>query len=106
MVGVSRKAQNWSLEVIIALSVFLVIFVLVSVFLFYIPEDPTRDLQFQSQKVGSTLENDILVDDDVVIVDNIEELTGYSCDELKDLFAISSDVCIHFEDLGRTVDRS
>lgn len=99
MSGVGKKSQNWSLEVIIALSIFLVIFVLVSVFLYYIPEDRTIGLELKSQRVISTLENDVLLEDGQVMDEGLVELSGYTCEDFKDLFAVAGDVCIHFEDL-------
>ena len=42
MSGLGKYAQNWSLEIIIAISVFLVVFIMVSTFLFYSPEDSSE----------------------------------------------------------------
>ena len=99
MVKVGKRAQNWSLEIIIALSVFLVIFVMISVFLFYSPENSARDLDLEAQKMMSTLENDLLVDGNEIKSSGLNELSSYDCEQLQDLFSAKGEVCIHFEDL-------
>jgi hypothetical protein len=101
--SMSKKAQNWSLEVIIALSVFLVIFVLVSVFMFYVPTDRSSDLRSSTNNVVSTLENNLLIENGAVKTDGLTTLSNYSCSDLQDLFAISGEVCISFEDLDGNV---
>ena len=99
MIGVGRRAQSWSLEIIIALSVFLVIFVLISVFMFYSPEDSTRALDLESKRIMASLENDYLVESGTISQDGLDELTSMSCEELQDFLAASGEICIHFEDL-------
>ncbi|MFT4326623.1 MAG: hypothetical protein ACMXYK_03930 [Candidatus Woesearchaeota archaeon] len=41
----------------------------------------------------------MLLDNSVVINEGLTDLSQMSCDDLKDLFAVAGDVCIHFEDL-------
>jgi hypothetical protein len=95
-----RRAQNWSIEVIIALGIFIVIFVLASAFMYYLPSDRASEFKSDTRQILTTLENDVqLVEDNVIDEDELNELAAMSCDELRDLLQITGEVCIHFESL-------
>jgi hypothetical protein len=101
-----RRAQNWSIEVIIALSIFVVIFVLASAFMFYLPTERSQEFRSDTRQILTTLENDVeLIDSAVINEDELNELSAMSCDELRDLLQITGQVCIHFETLDGTAIR-
>jgi hypothetical protein len=101
-----RRAQNWSIEVIIALSIFIVIFVLASAFMFYLPSDRASEFKSDTRQILTTLENDVeLLEDNIIDEDELNKLSAMSCDELRDLLQITGQVCIHFESLDGSAIR-
>jgi hypothetical protein len=99
-----KRGQNWSLEIMIALSVFIVIFVLTSVFMFYLPAQRANEFGSDTQQILGSLETDVgLYQGNVVDSDVARELDDVSCDELRDLLKISGEVCVHFEALDGSI---
>ena len=95
-----RAGQNWSLEVIIALSVFLVIFILATAFMYYLPRDSSFELQSDLRYVFSALETEVSLQKDGVIDDTVlQDLTMLSCDDIRSLLQVTGAVCIHLESL-------
>ena len=100
MVQKGSRGQNWSLEILISLGVFILIFVLALVFMFLMPQDPASRLQRQSSRVLGSLEREVgLLDSGNINRNVLTSLEFMTCDEIKDLLVISADVCIHFESI-------
>lgn len=98
------RGQNWSLEILIALGVFIVVFVIASLFMFYIPSDPARNIKRQSDTVMDSLEKDVgLIESGEINTFILTQLEFMSCEELRDFFAISGVMCLHFESLNGSV---
>ncbi|MFT7615680.1 MAG: hypothetical protein ACI8Y7_000502 [Candidatus Woesearchaeota archaeon] len=107
-----KRAQNWSIEVIIALSFFLVLFVGVATFI-TVGENPTEqitDVQAESfvgkftAKESTKGQTVTFVEKNKVNEEKLTELTAISYEELKELLDIDDDFCIVIEDqFGDTI---
>ena len=101
-----KKGQHWSIELMLALGVFAIVFVFLSVLTFYSPQSTeVSDLTFDSRIVFTSLERDVgLLRGNVVNSPVLRELQTMDPDELAAFFNIDGDVCITFQTLeGETI---
>jgi len=81
---VDKKKENWmymSIVAILGLFAFMLLFSMLSA-------EPSK----ANLSIGSIISDDELSDDELV------ELTGMGCNEIKGLVGTSKDACIYFED--------
>ena len=105
------KAQQWSLEAILAISVFIIVFVFVIAFISYRPLDQTKQLELQSVKIfektrsdagfieGSKV-SDAKLSEWFTETNNTEDLAAF-----KKELGLTDDFCIYFENEGETIPR-
>ncbi|MGM5483940.1 MAG: hypothetical protein ACQER9_03425 [Nanobdellota archaeon] len=100
--GHSKRGQNWSIEFMVAMSIFVVIFIFSTIFIFYTPVNDIEIMEKESEKAVVGLETHLeLVEDDKVDEEKLDEIItdNLSSSELATVLGISGDVCISFEDL-------
>ncbi|MFH1398936.1 MAG: hypothetical protein ABIG95_02400 [Candidatus Woesearchaeota archaeon] len=114
MIRISSKSQTWSLDILIAASIFIVGII---VFLYVISSSKEGDmgevLSTDSEVVSETL---IAIDENTAspiapIIGNkvdsvrLEQLAAMDYEDIKNALGIASEFCIHFEDeRGNIVD--
>lgn len=106
-----KRGQNWSIEVIIALSIFIVI--IISMFLLFNTESggTIQDLQQSGNFLLNTLiiqesaedSDDGVFRNNVLDVDRLEALSEYDLEQLKEEFGIDEDFCIIIESANGSI---
>ncbi|MBU1205246.1 MAG: hypothetical protein KKA61_00115 [Nanoarchaeota archaeon] len=100
-----KRAQTWSLDVMVAVGIFIVVVIL----FFYIinqgsKTSKTEELTAEGETVTDIMtssgpeENISVVVENIVEQGKVEELANKSYDELKQELGIKGDFYIHFED--------
>ncbi len=101
-----KKGQNWSLEVVLALGLFMILFVTMITLLFLQPSTQQEPIE----RVGDSLSSFFFpsydfesnqfsfVKDNVVQKDRLLELNNTDYESLKDELGIDEDFCIIIED--------
>lgn len=103
MKKIKLKAQSWSMDLALALVIFLIAFL---VFYFLINENPSakaNTLKEEASTVVKQLSADdstfkVVTDKDVNISRLVELKNNYTYSELKRYLRIEGDFCIYFED--------
>ena len=96
-----KKAQSWSIDIILGVIVFLVAFF---VFFIALGEDPTGKINRLKEEASSIIrqlvsgEETRIVDGMEVNVSKTSKLKDTQYDELKRKFRVDSDFCIYVED--------
>lgn len=96
------KSQNWSIESIIAISLFLVVFIVSLSYISMLPSDDSTQIAYNSEVVLNGLEFDLgLIDNYDVDEAKLEELsvTDVSSDYLAETVGVDGDICISFENM-------
>lgn len=95
-----KKGQNWSLELIIVISVFTIIVILSFFYMSFLQQEDTSNVMRSSDRIMSSVENDVrLIRNNEIDSFTLSDLEGKSSEELAELFGVSGDVCISFRDL-------
>jgi hypothetical protein len=96
------KAQTWSFDIIVAVVIFAVAFLLFYYLLGLGQSSEIRDLQTQAEIVGKeiTLENSSfsIIENDTINPKRLEELAGKNYSKIKRKLRIEGDFCIYIED--------
>ena len=103
MLKIKLKAQSWSIDLALALVIFLIAFL---VFYFLINESPSTKasaLKEEASTVVKQLSSDdstfkVLSDKDVNVTRLIQLKNNYTYSDLKRYLRIEGDFCIYFED--------
>jgi hypothetical protein len=96
-----HKAQTWSLEVIISLSIFLVLFLGIVLVFFQSPPStqPAVDVQsiplMSRFNINAQNQTGAFLDGNVVNQERLEELRMQNYSQLKEDLAITDDFCIY-----------
>ena len=99
---VNKKSQSWSIDIIVAVVVFMGAF-----FLFYtiLNSNPNTKASSLKQDASSVIKQIAAEDSSLRVIDNNEvnesrlnELKNLSYDELKRQFRVEGDFCIYMED--------
>ena len=98
-----KKSQTWSLDIIIAVSVFLIAFTLFYMLISQKPADEVVTvLTEESQVVVKSLESEqqetSFIKGNELDEDALEEFKDLDYEKTKAALGIKSDYCIHFED--------
>jgi len=95
-----KKGQNWSLELIVVLMLFVIIITISFVYLTYSPENSSIQMRDTSIKIIDLLEKDVgLIRDNQVDNFALSNIESLSSSDLADLLGVSGTVCIAFRDL-------
>lgn len=95
-----KRGQNWSIEAIVVLMIFMVLLILSFFSLTFLPKGKSEDLVVASEKIDAMLEGDVgLVKDYKVDSEVLNDLNDLDSEELAEFFGVSGDVCISFKTL-------
>ncbi len=103
MVEEKRKGQSWSIDVIIAVIIFiLIITVFYSVISSKNKSDSTTDLKQESFAISSKLRSKSsatsIMENGEISLDKLEELCMMGYEKAKEELGVEDDFCIYFED--------
>ena len=102
MIDIKSKAQSWSVDIILAVIIFMAAF-----FLFYVLLKPdqradVRNLEKEASKVVEevTAQDALIriIDSNQINESKLAELKNLSYEELKRRLRVEGDICIYFED--------
>ena len=96
------KAQSWSIDVILAVVIFMGAFFVFFIFINQNSNTKASDLQEDASiviKQVATEHNSLnVVDNNEINITKMNELKNLSYDQLKEMLAIQGDFCIYIED--------
>ena len=101
-----KRAQSWSVDLMVAVSLFLMM-ILSFFFITSAPEESVQeDLTFESESIpesliasrGENIRPTVFVIDNKVDTVQLNRILGMNYDEIKRELGIKNDFCIHFED--------
>ena len=101
MAKLNSKAQSWSIDIIIAVLVFIGAFFVVYALLNSSPEAKTNSLKDEASIIVKKVTSDgslKIIDGNEINESKLNELKNLPYDELKRILAIEGDFCIYFED--------
>jgi len=99
-----KKAQTWSIDVMIAVGIFIVVVILFFYIINQSKTTKTEDLTTEGETIPDILissepkENLSAVVENIVDQGKLDELAGKSYEDLKKELGIKGDFYIHFED--------
>jgi len=99
-----KKAQTWSIDVMIAVGIFIVVVISFFYIINQSKTTKTEELRTEGETIPDILissepeENLSAVVESIVSEERLEELAGKSYDELKRELGVKGDFYIHFED--------
>ena len=102
MIDIKSKAQSWSVDIILAVIIFMAAF-----FLFYVLLKPDQSADVRNlEKEASKVVEEVTAQDALIrIIDSnqinesrLAELKNLSYEELKRRLRVEGDICIYFED--------
>ncbi len=91
-----KRGQVSSLDIMIAVSIFMI--ALVMFYYFYGLKVTDVKLKEEAEDVGESLRANAYFDDNELSSEEIEDLVDMNCSELKEFFGTSSDVCMYAVD--------
>ena len=102
MVTINSKSQSWSIDIILAVVLFMGAFILFYVLLSNNPNAKAKTLKEEAfvviKEVSSKDANIRIIDNNEVNISRLGHLKNLTYDELKSILRIDSDFCIFFED--------
>ena len=97
-----KKSQAWSIDIMLAIVIFITTIVLFFVFLNPAQESSVDELQNEASIVLKELETDDpdlgIIDGTIVNETKLQELLGKDYQDIKKKLRIKNDFCIYFED--------
>lgn len=100
----SKKGQNWSIEAMISIAIFVVVVIVSLILINYIPSSDSKELADSSEKILISVENDLgLVKNYEVVKSTLDDYEGKTSSELAEELGVDGDVCITFQTLNGTI---
>ncbi len=90
-----RKAQTWSIEVFMAIMVFLIATVMFYAIIYTTPK--TKELNKEAELITKSVDSDAIFQDGILTQDEAQALTGKSCNDLKIEFNTNKKICVYFK---------
>ena len=94
-----KRGQNWSIEMLISIGIFITILILTFVYIEKIPStNDVRELDYKSKYAIASLKDDLKIVNSDNEVD-VDVLDKYLDSDLGEVIGIPGTVCINFESL-------
>jgi len=99
-----KKAQTWSIDVMIAVGIFIVVVILFFYIINQSKTTKTEELTIEGETIPDILissksgENISAVVENIVLEEKLKELASKNYDDLKKELGVKGDFYIHFED--------
>lgn len=98
-----KKGQNWSIEGMIAITIFVSVVIISLLMINRIPSNNSKELTSNSEELRIKIENDLgIIEDYEIDEDRLEELRTLSGEELGEQVGLPGSVCISFRTLNGT----
>src|SRR3989338_1808089 len=95
------KAQTWSLEVFMAMMIFLIAIVMFYAVIFTTPKH--KELTSVAELITKSIDTNELFEDGMLTQEEAEQLSGKTCNELKQMVNTNKKICIYFKDQGGNI---
>ena len=102
MIDIQSKAQSWSIDIILAVFIFIGAFF---IFYLFVGENPNTKVENLKEEASKVIKQLIsggsppkIVDNNEINLSKVNELKNLSYDELKRKLRIEGDFCIYIED--------
>ncbi|MBI5392671.1 hypothetical protein HZA96_02270 [Candidatus Woesearchaeota archaeon] len=92
----NKKAQTWSLEVFMAMMIFLIATVMFYAVIFTAPKH--KELTKEAELITKSIDTNELFEDGMLTQEEAEKLSGKTCNELKQMVNTNKKICIYFKD--------